>query len=115
MLSRSQPLALIRWDDLDDAQLIDCVRAYLGLKPLTSRKRPGTRSQLPSQEAGIGRYLSAEARLRLADPQCARCGGSGTYDGWMLDMRCPCTGLPQIKAPAPMTKSPNPSFVRRRA
>lgn len=115
MLHRSRPLALIRWDDLNDAQLVDYVRAGIGLKPIPCKKHRGTRSELPAQDAGISRYLTAESLQRLADPQCRRCGGSGTYDGWHLDMRCPCTGLPAAKVERQLTKSPNPAFARRRA
>lgn len=106
----------MRWDDLSDTQLVDYVRACIGLAPIPSKKnRPGEQSELPSQNAGIGAYLSAERLLKLADPSCTRCGGSGSYDGWHLDMRCPCTRLPAPRPRPPMNGSPNPSFARRRA
>lgn len=113
MLSRRQPIAVIRWDDLSDGQLVDVVRACIGLEPLP-RPLPG-QALRKRYEAGVSAYITAEALQRKADPGCARCGGRGLFDGWLLEQRCPCTGMPQIKPHPPMTKSPNPDFGRRRS
>jgi len=81
---------------------VDALRAALGLQPLYSGQYAET----------CGTYLSREQLQKLASPDCTRCGGSGYYDEWLLDARCPCTGLPQrcTRAKRQRDKSANPSF-----
>jgi hypothetical protein len=70
-------------------QFIDLVRASIGLRPLYAA---GGRVNHIGAHGG---YLRLESLRRAADPSCARCGGSGYYDGDRLEMSCPCTGLAQ--------------------
>ena len=72
-------------NSLTDAQrLVNRVRILMGKDPLYAPAAP---------PEPCGSYLSREVLCRLADPDCTRCGGSGYFDGWELDERCPCTGL----------------------
>ncbi len=67
--------------------VVDLVRFYLGKGPLYAKAADAERE-------AHGTYPSRERLSRLASPDCKRCSGSGYYDGWETDERCPCTGLP---------------------
>lgn len=69
-----------------EQQVVDRVRIYLGMRPLYATTH--------EPRSAHGGYLWKEVLCRLAKPDCTRCGGSGYFDGWDLDERCPCTGLP---------------------
>ena len=69
-----------------EQQCVEFVRRALGKPPLYSTPRE---PYVPS-----GSYLWKEMLCKLAQPDCKRCGGSGYFDGWDLEERCPCTGLP---------------------
>lgn len=84
--SARAPQSLLRaTQPLTNSQFVDFVRALVGLKPLYHTPRPESAAS----------YVRLETLRRAADPDCDRCGGSGYFDGERLDMRCPCTGLPQ--------------------
>lgn len=72
----------------EEQLLVNRVRVALGKDPLymVGLGRDATEP--------AGGYLWKEVLCKLANPDCARCGGAGYYDGWDLDERCPCTGLP---------------------
>lgn len=90
--------------ELDDHRLVDAIRVLIGLQPLYLRKPP---------DPPCGTYLSLESLCQSASPDCTTCGGSGYYDGWHLDMRCGCTGIPSRDHSAQRSPmDPNRAFVR---
>lgn len=72
-----------------EQRVVNWVRIALGKDPLYV-----TGFGIAATREDSGHYLSLESLRQHADPQCACCGGSGYYDGWTLDERCACTGLP---------------------
>ena len=71
-----------------DQHMVNALRVWLGKRPLYLYESP---------EGPYGSYISREALRQKADPNCHRCLGSGYYDKWVLDDRCPCTGLPSLE------------------
>jgi tRNA(Ile2) C34 agmatinyltransferase TiaS len=78
----------MKLSDLTNMQFVDVVRVCIGLRPLYAAG-----GRVNNDKQSCGQYRSLEKLSRAADPTCARCGGSGYYDGENLEMRCPCTGL----------------------
>lgn len=75
----------------DSQRFVNALRAALRKEPLYfEAKEDGKR--LDHQPCGS--YVSRTEYRRLAKPNCSTCGGAGYFDGWDLDMVCPCTGLP---------------------
>lgn len=95
-------------DSLSNSQLVDLVRVGMGLDPLYAATGSGSIEP-------CGSYANLERLRRLARPDCARCSGSGYYNGEYLDMYCPCTGLdPRGRAPGLKPGTGNNAFAYRR-
>lgn len=70
---------------LTDQQFVDMVRVLLGKRPLFAAWN--------DERSVSGGYERLQRLRDAATPDCARCGGSGYFDGWLLDETCPCTRL----------------------
>lgn len=80
--------------ELSDQQFVNWVRVKIGLRPILS----GARSNPNRGEFDLG-YIRIERLRRAADQNCTRCGGSGYYDSWHLDLICDCVSQPSESTP----------------